>query len=144
MSEGRAAKHGAALMEFALAWPVALLLVLGAVETAVWGSESFAAGSAALAGARAGAVAGADPAIATAVSVRALNASLVGVTASAWCPNESSDSRPMPAVWVCAHDLGTAVEVVVGGGVPSLVPIVNEGRLPLHARVVVQKEIFAR
>jgi len=42
-------------MEFALAWPVALVLVLGAVETAVWGSELFAARSAALAGARAGA-----------------------------------------------------------------------------------------
>jgi hypothetical protein len=128
-------------MEFALAWPVALFLVLGAVETAVWGSETLAASSAALAGARAGGVAGADPAIATSVTLRALSASLVGVTASAWCPDES---RPLPAVWVCARDLGAAIKVEVGGGVPSLVPIFNEGRLPLHAHVVVQKEIFTK
>jgi hypothetical protein len=128
-------------MEFALAWPVALVLVLGAVETAVWGSETFAAQSAALAGARAGAVAGANPAIAVAVTLRALSPSLVGVTASSWCPQ---DSGPAPPVWVCARDLGAAVEVDVGGVVPALVPIVHEGGLPLRARVVVEKEVFAK
>ena len=126
-------------MEFALAWPVALLLVLGAVETAVWGSETFAAQSAALAGARAGAVAGATPAIAAGVALRVLSPSLVGVTASSWCPQET---RPVPPVWICARDLGSAIEVEVGGVVPALVPIVHEGGLPLRARVVVDKEVF--
>jgi hypothetical protein len=127
-------------MEFALAWPVALLLVLGAVETAVWASEVFAARSAALAGARAGAVAGANPANVVEVTLRTLSPSLVGVTASAWCPGES---LPLPAVWVCARDLGDAISVDVGGVVPALVPIVNQGGLPLHAHVVVEKETFA-
>lgn len=133
--------HGTALMEFALAWPVALVLVLGAVETAVWGSEVFAARSAALAGARAGAVAGAKPAIAADVATRTLAPSLVGVAASAWCPG---DSPQQPAVWICARDLGDAVEVVVGGEVPALVPLVGERGLPLHAHVTVEKEVFAR
>ena len=41
--------RGTAILEFALAWPVALLLALGCVELAVWGAESYAARSAALA-----------------------------------------------------------------------------------------------
>ena len=133
--------RGTALVEFALAWPIALLLVLGAVETAVWGSEAFAARSAALAGAHAAAAAGATPAIAVEVTRRTLSPSLVGVTASAWCPGEL---RPSPAVWVCASDLGDAIRVQVGGMVPAIVPMVNQGGLPLHANVVVQKEVFAR
>ncbi len=132
---------GTALMEFALAWPIALLLVLGAVETAVWGSEVFAARSAALAGARAGATAGATPAVAVQVTLRTLSPSLVGVAASGWCPG---DSRPLPAVWVCARDLGASVQVDVGGVVPGLVPIVDLGGLPVRAHVVVQKESFAK
>lgn len=133
--------RGTALMEFALAWPIALVLVLGAVETAVWGTEVFAARSAALAGARAGAVVGVSPAVAVEVTVRTLSPSLVGVTASGWCPDSS---RPIPAVWVCARDLGSAVQVDIGGVVPALVPIVHEGGLPLSAHVVIQKEAFAK
>lgn len=133
--------RGTALMEFALAWPIALLLVLGAVETAVWGSEAFAARSAALAGARAGAVVGGNPTVALDVTVRTLSPSLVGVAASAWCPDSP---RPLPPVWVCARDLGAAIQVDVGGAVPALVPIVHEGGLPLLAHVVIQKEAFAR
>jgi hypothetical protein len=133
--------RGAALMEFAMAWPVALLLVLGVVETAVWGSEAFAARAAAVAGARAAAVEGATPAVAVAVTIRVLSPSLVGVTASAWCPGES---LPRPAVWVCGRDLGVAIQVDVGGQVPAIVPLVDQGGLPLHAHVVVQKEVFAK
>jgi Flp pilus assembly protein TadG len=133
--------RGTALMEFALAWPVALVLVLGAVETAVWGSELFAARSAALAGARAGAVAGAKPAIAAEVALRTLAPSLVGVVAAAWC---QGDSRPEPRVWVCARDLGDAVEVQVGGEVPALVPLVRARGLPLQARATVAKEVFTK
>jgi hypothetical protein len=134
-------RQGTALVEFALAWPVALLLVLGAVETAVWGSEAFAARFAALAGARAGAVAGATAALAGEVTVRVLAPNLVGVGAAAWCPGES---RPAPRVWVCASDLGDAIEVEVGGEVPALVPMAGENGLPLQARVAVQKEAFAK
>jgi hypothetical protein len=133
--------RGTALMEFALAWPVAMLLVLGAVESAVWGSEVFAARSAALAGARAGVVVGAGAATAAKMALRTLSPSLVGVAASVWCPGESLSS---PAVWVCARDLGNAIEVEIGGEVPALVPIVGERGLPIRARVIVEKEAFAR
>lgn len=128
-------------MEFALAWPITLLLVLGAVETAVWSAEAFAARSAALAGARAGTVAGGGAAVAAAVALRSLSPNLVGTAASRWCPG---DDRPEPVVWVCATDLGTAMRVEVAGTVPALVPIVPGGGLPLHSRVVLQKEAFLR
>jgi len=133
--------RGTALIEFALAWPVALLLVLGAVEIAVWGSEAFAARSAALAGARAGAVAGATTALAVEVTRRTLSPSLVGVTASTWCPGES---RPPAAIWICAKDLGSAIDVQVGGMAPAIVPLVTQGGLLLRAHVIVEKEVFAK
>ena len=132
--------RGAAFLEFALAWPVALLLVLGSVELAVWGSESFAARSSALAGARAGSVAGSNPGVAALVTIRALSPSLVGVQAGIWCPGKGGVSPP---VWVCATDLGPSVQVDVGGSVPALVPIRAAG-LPLHAHVAVRKEAFTR
>jgi hypothetical protein len=73
--------------------------------------------------------------------LRTLSPSLVGVKASAWCPAESGNS---PEVWVCARDLGSAIEVDVGGVVPALVPIVHEGGIPVQAHVVIQKETFAK
>ncbi|HEY4887082.1 MAG TPA: TadE/TadG family type IV pilus assembly protein [Candidatus Dormibacteraeota bacterium] len=132
---------GAAMVEFALAWPVALLLALGCVELAVWGAESFAARSAAVAGARAGTVAGSGPQVAAAVTIRVLAPSLVGVRAGAWCPGQGGQP---PALWVCATDLGSAVQVDVGGSVPALVPVGPEPGLPLHAHAVLQKETFTR
>lgn len=132
---------GAALVEFALAWPVALLLVLGCVELAVWSAESFAARSAALAGARAASVAGSDPRVAAMVTVRVLTPSLVGAQARVWCPAQSGESPP---VWVCATDLGGAVQVEVGGSVPAIVPVGPGAGLPLRAHVVLQKETFTR
>ena len=128
-------------MEFALAWPIVLLLVLGTVEMAVWESESASAREAAIAGARAGTVAGAGVAVAAGVTLRAMSSSLVGVSASVWCPR---DPAPAPALWVCAVDLGTALEVDIGGSVPSLVPIVPGRGLPLHAHVVLDKDTFSR
>jgi hypothetical protein len=133
-------ERGAAILEFALAWPVALLLALGCVELAVWGAESYAARSAALAGARAGSVAGSNPRIAALVTIRALSPSLVGVQAGAWCPGQPGASPP---VWVCAIDLGPDVQVEVGGWVPALVPVGLGQGLPLRARVEIQKEAFA-
>lgn len=131
--------RGAAIVEFALVWPVALLLVLGCVELGVWDAESFAARSAALAGARAGSVAGAGPGPASAVTLRALRPSLIGTSAVAWCPG----SGPVPpSIWVCAKDVGTAVQVDVGGWAPALVPLGPGRGLPLQAHVVLQKEAF--
>ncbi len=131
--------RGAAILEFALAWPVALLLALGCVELAVWSAESFAARSAALAGARAAAVAGSTPQIAALVTIRALSPSLVGTGAGAWCPGQGGATPP---VWVCAMDLGPAIQVDVGGSVPALVPVGLGKGLPVHAHVEMQKEAF--
>jgi len=128
-------------MEFALAWPIVLLLVLGAAEMAVWESESTSAREAALAGARAGTVVGASVNDAVGVTLRVMSSSLVGASASAWCPG---DTRPAPALWVCVIDLGGALEVDVGGSVPSIVPLVPGRGLPLHAHAVMDKERFSR
>jgi Flp pilus assembly protein TadG len=133
--------HGSALVEFALAWPIVLLLVLGSVELAVWASEVAAARGAAIAGARAGTVAGANADVASAVAVRSLSASLIGVKAAVWCPGHAT---PPPPVWVCATDLGSILQVDVGGTVPSLVPLVSGTGLPLKAHVVLDKETFVR
>ncbi|MGH7765660.1 MAG: TadE/TadG family type IV pilus assembly protein [Candidatus Dormibacteraceae bacterium] len=132
--------RGTALVEFALAWPIALLLTLGCVEVAVWSAEAFAARSAALAGARGGSVASAPADIAEMIAIRALNSSLVGTSAATWCPGQPG---PSPDVWVCARDLGTAVEVAIGGAAPALVPLVGGRGLPIHADAVVQKEKFS-
>jgi hypothetical protein len=132
--------RGSALVEFALAWPIAMLLALGTVETAVWTAETFAARSAALAGARAAAAAGGSPEVAVAVTQHVLSPSLVGVSASVWCPGES---HTPPALWICATDLGDAMQVEIGGAVPAIVPLGSQEGLRLHAQVVVQKERFA-
>lgn len=134
-------QRGAALLEFALAWPVALLLALGCVELAVWGEESFAARSAALAGARAATAAGSTAQFATVVTMRVLAPSLVGARPAEWCPAQGGSAPP---VWVCSADLGSAVEVEVGGSVPAIVPIGTRQGLPLHAHVVIQKEAFTQ
>jgi hypothetical protein len=136
----RRAQAAAALVEFALVWPIALLIVLAAVETAVWSAEAYAVRSASLAGARAGSVAGGTPQVATAVAIRTLSAGLVGAVAVAWCPGSQP---PAPPLWVCAIDTGEALEVDIGGSVPALVPIAPGPGLPVHAQVVLEKERFA-
>jgi hypothetical protein len=132
-------QRGAALAEFAVTWPLLLLTVLGATELAIWSVESAAARSAALAGAEAGSVAGATPATASSVAVAALRPALVGTAASAWCPGAGAP----PAVWVCAVDRGSAMEVMVDGLVPALVPLVpGRSGLPVRADVRIPKEVF--
>lgn len=132
-------QRAAALVEFAVAWPVALLIVLTTVQAAVWASETYGARAASLAGARAGTVAGGTAEVAAAVTRQALSSVLIGVRPAAWCPGETSTA---PEVWVCSADLGDAVEVQVGGEVPALVPLLPQGGLPLHADAVLQKEEF--
>jgi Flp pilus assembly protein TadG len=134
-------QRGTALAEFALAWPVLLLAVLGAVELSIWSAEAFAARSAAVSGARAGAVAGGSAAVAQQVAISALRPSLAGARLTGWCPR--GKGRPPAGVWVCGSDLGGAIEVRVGGSVPALVPLVPGGAgLPLRADVAIPKATF--
>jgi len=135
----RRGQLGAALMEFALAWPIVLTLVLGAVQLTVWASETMTARAASLAGARAGSVAGGTPEQATEVALRILRIGLVGVHPEAWCPGASLST---PEVWVCSRAEAAEVSVEVGGTVPSLVPAIFGAGLPLHAEVALQKELF--
>lgn len=130
----------AALVEFALAWPIALLIVFATVEAAVWAAETYAARSASLAGARAGSVAGGTSAVAAAVATQALASDLVGVRPAVWCPGAPTAA---PRVWVCAIDRGAAIEVDVGGSAPALVPLLPGRGLPLRAHVVMDKEVFS-
>ena len=130
----------AALVEFALAWPIALLIVFATVEAAVWATETYAARSASLAGARAGSVAGGTTQVAAQVARQSLDSGLVGAHATVWCPGSLT---PAPPVWVCAIDRGASIEVDVGGVAPALLPLLPWRGLPLHAHVVIQKEVFA-
>ena len=136
----RRATAGTALVEFAVAWPAALLLALGCVEFSVWSAEAMAVRSAALAGARAASIAGGSAWVASQVTLRALGPSLVGTAAAAWCPGQAGAP---PEVWVCARDSGQTVEVTIGGTAPAVVPLVAGAGLPLHAHVAVRKEIFS-
>jgi TadE-like protein len=132
--------RGSALLEFAIAWPVALLLVLGSVQLGVWGSEAFAAKQAALAGARAGSAAGGTPELARSAALASLRPVLVGATAGPWCP---SSAEAPPSVWVCVGWSEAIVEVRVGGSVPALLPLLpRAGGLPLDADVALARETF--
>ena len=133
-------QRAAALVEFALAWPIALLVVLATVQAAVWASETYGARAATLAGARAGSVAGGTSEVAATVARQTLSSVLVGVRPETWCPGVASNP---PEVWVCAIDHGDAVEVEIEGLVPALVPLLPSGGLPLHADATLQKEAFA-
>jgi len=133
--------RGQALAEFALGWPVLLLAVLCAIEVGIWSAEAFAARAAALSGARAGAVAGGGAGTALTVTLAALRPSLAGAKATAWCPE--TGTPPPAGVWVCARDRGAAIEVVVGGSVPALVPLLpGSTGLPLHADATMPKATF--
>ena len=126
-------------MEFALAWPVLLLVVFGSIQVAVWGSEQHAAASAALAGARAGSAADSSADAASAVTLAALRPSLIGATVAPWC---GGPRRPA-GVWVCARVDERSARVQVGGDVPALVPLPGPRGLPLSADVSIARERFA-
>ncbi len=134
-------QSGSTLLEFALAWPVLLLLALGSVQLGVWSAESFAVRSAAAAGARAGSAVGAGPGAAAAVTLATLRPSLAGVALSRWCPGDPPG--PPAGVWVCASPASGAVRVRVAGRVPALVPLAaGRDGLPVRADVSVQQEVF--
>lgn len=130
--------RGSALVEFALAWPVALLIVLGAVEISLWASESFAARDAALAAARAEAVAGGSPAAASRIAISDLQAGVFGAPVIASC-NRALGGE---GIEVCVRDLGPEVDVAIDGSVPSLVPLAAGHALPISAHAVVRKEVY--
>ncbi|GAC1658120.1 MAG: hypothetical protein NVS9B1_17370 [Candidatus Dormibacteraceae bacterium] len=130
---------GSGLVEFAIAWPLALMLVLAAVQLSVWGAESSAAHQAALAGARVGQAAGAAPDGVARAALAVLNPALVGVRAVAACPSATGAAPP---VWVCAVVSPTMVKVAIGGSVPSLVPLLAGGGLPIAADLALPREVF--
>ena len=134
------ARAGTALVEFAVAWPAALLLALGCVEFSVWSAEALAVRSAALAGARAASIAGGSESVASQVTLRVLAPNLVGTAAAAWCPGQAGAA---PVVWVCARDAGQTIDVTIGGTAPAIVPLVAGAGLPLHAHVALRKEVFS-
>ena len=135
----RSTLRGAALVEFALTWPLAVLLVTASVEVGVWAAEWSAAHAAAAAGARAASASGASAGTGALVALRSLAPALAGTRAGTWCPGES---HAAPQVWVCARDLGRRVQVSVGGTVSALVPLLGGDGLPIRADVTVQKETF--
>lgn len=131
--------RGAALVEFALAWPLAIALVMVSVELGVWAAEWSAAHAAAAAGARAASATAASPGTGALVALRSLAPALAGTRAGRWCPGETPDA---PQVWVCARDLGGSVQVSIGGTVSALLPVFGGKGLPIRADVTVQKETF--
>jgi Flp pilus assembly protein TadG len=132
--------RGSALLEFAIAWPVAMLLIAGSVQLAVWGSEAYGARQAALAGARAGIAADATASLAEMVALNSLRSILVGTAASVWC---SGSATVRPPVWVCVIWSATTVEVRIGGSVPALLPLLPGARgLPVSADVALAREVF--
>ena len=132
---GGGRQRGATLVEFAFAWPLLLLAVLGAVEVTLWALESHAARTAALAGARSGTANG------QAVALEVITPFLIGTSARAWCPGFAIPKPP--GVWVCSRTAaGGGSEVLVGGSVPALVPLHNARSLPISADVVVPVEAF--
>jgi Flp pilus assembly protein TadG len=131
--------RGSALLEFALVWPVVLLATLAAVQLGIWSAAAFSARAAALTAAHAGAAAGGSPSAAVAVAVPALRAAMPATSVVAWCP----PGTPPPGVWVCATAAGAGFEVVVGGAVSELVPLLPDGGgLGVHADVVMPYERF--
>jgi len=135
---------GSALTEFALAWPIILLLVLAAIQVAVYGVESYSAREAALAGTRVGAERGATLALAQQAALRTLRPALPGGAESAWCPPVLGPGSPPRGVWVCASSRGADVEVRIGGEVPAVVPLpIVTATLPIAADAHLAREVFA-
>lgn len=139
----RRKERGSALTEFALAWPLILLLVLSAIQVAVYGVESYSAREAALVGARIASERGAGLDVAQQAAIRALRPALAGASATPWCPPPPDGESPPPWVWVCAQNTSGGVEVRVGGQVPPVVPLPGGAALPISADARLAREVFA-
>jgi len=140
----RRPQAGGALAEFALAWPIILLLVLAAIQIAVYGVESYSAREAALAGTRVGAERGGTLLLAQQAALRTLRPALAGAAESAWCPPVAGVGSPPRGVWVCASSSGADVEVRIGGAVPAVVPLpIVAPTLPIAADAQLGREVFA-
>jgi Flp pilus assembly protein TadG len=134
-------QRGSGLTEFALAWPIILLLVLAAIQIAVYGVEAYTARAAALTGARVGSERGASAALAEDATLRTLRPALAGATAEAWCPAAGVTAPRW--VWVCAVESGAGVQVRVGGQVPAIVPLPLRPVLPVSADARLAAEVFS-
>jgi hypothetical protein len=135
-------QQGSTLLEFALAWPIVVILVLGSVQLGVWAAEAHAVRAAALAGAQSGSTRSGTTEGAAEVALSILRPSLVGAAAARWCP-EAAGPPPAP-VWVCASSSSLEARVRIGGTVPALAPMVFVGGLPVGADVRLQREVFSR
>ncbi len=132
-------QRGSALAEFAVVWPLVLLTTLVAVQLGLWSAAGFATRSAALAAARVGAGTAGSPAMAFAVASQVLTAAMPATTVTAWCPA----GTPPGGVWVCTRSTPAGFEVLIGGGLAALVPMVPGHRsLPVHADAVLPYERF--
>lgn len=136
---GSSGQRGSTLAEFALAWPLVLLITCAAIELALWSALAAGARSAALAGARAGATAQGTESLSSSVALATLRPVAFGLQPAAWCPGGAAP----PPVWVCSHDFGSGIEVTVGGSAPALVPLLPAAALPIHADVTVNRERFS-
>jgi hypothetical protein len=141
MSAIARSQRGSTLLEFALAWPVVVILVLGSVQLGVWAAEAHAVRAAALAGAESGSTRSGTEEGAAEVAVSTLRTSLVGAGAARWCP-EAAGPPPAP-VWVCASTTSLEARLRIGGAVPALVPTVFASGLPVGADVRLQREVFS-
>ena len=132
-------QRGSALTEFAVVWPLVVLTVLAAVQVGLWSAAGFATRSAALAAARVGAGTAGSPAAAYAVARSVLGSAMPATTLTQWCPG----GAPPSGVWVCARSIPAGFEVLIGGTLSALVPLVPGRRgLPVHADAVLPYERF--
>lgn len=132
-------RRGAALVEFAVAWPVAVLLTAGGVQLTLWGAEVSAAHEAALAGARVGQAPGASAAQVKNAAQTVLRSWAGGVAPVAWCPGEEA---LQPQLWVCPGLTPALSEVRVGGDLTPLLALVPGGRLPFAVDVRLPREAY--
>ena len=118
----RSHPRGSALVEFALVWPVLLLLAFGSLQLSIWASVVEVSRYAAGAGARAGSIAGGGAQVAEAAAFGVLHQVGLGVRVASGC-----GAAPAGGVTVCATVVASLVTVRVEGEVPLLLPLPGGG-----------------
>lgn len=132
-------QRGDALVEFALAWPVAVLLTAGGVQLALWSAELSAVQEASLAGASIGQSPAASAAQVDDAALAVLRPWAGGVRPVSWCPG---DPGVQPQLWVCASLTPAHVEVRAGGELQPLLALLPGRGLPFEAEVQLPREAF--